>query len=503
MKNIFICMKLSIATIAIVSSLFVSCQKEEEAIKSVDLRYEAEDEYLLTHSSPEAITIRVRSTDNWEVYSQNPEWSTITPSSGEADPTYDPDKNYDVVITYTDNKLLDDREDIIYIKSDYWIGKEIRVTQKGTAYLDVDLTSTNIITKAGGETSVGVLSNQEWTSAITKGDSWLEITSGTSGSMDGIVTVSTLDNKGEIRVGEMTIYDRLGVAQQVVSITQDGTVLTVNQSAIFAYHQSQTLTIPVESNGDWFVEKEDEITTWFEIEGGEFSGNGEIKILLNENGGSTTRKSKIIVSTVLAEGVDPVVKEITLRQAYLPVTTRNEFTNEFFGTFELQNGSMDNMTSNGDFATFLGEISNRVTRYNQPLGRYTFSLKALGTNAAPSILLYAPDYGLEITASVSATETVFWGRGISNISQAACSMTEENALGIELSENLESGLTNVEWFLNGVSVSKHIATSDSDFEYQWGTPITQLIIGNACWSGEKDAVEFYWMEYTPPIDWDM
>ncbi|MFI3281788.1 MAG: BACON domain-containing carbohydrate-binding protein [Rikenellaceae bacterium] len=503
MKNNFKYAKVLAAACVVASSLLVGCQAEEETIKSVDLRYEAEDEYNITALSPDPITIRVRSSDAWEVYSDNPDWCTITPSSGEAQPEYDPDENYDVVIQYSENAVLDDREDVIYIKSDYWIGKEVRIVQSGTAYLNVDLTLSEMITKTGGGTSFEVLTNQDWSAAVTDGDNWLAITSGATGSLDGVVTVESEENKGELRVGQVTIYDRLGVAKQVVNVTQDGTVLTVEQSRVMALYEAQTVSLPVSSNGEWFVEKEQELLTWFDFEQTDFDGDGEVKITLGENSSTSTRSATIYLSTIIVEGADPVVKEVTIYQAYQPTTTRNEFTPEYFNsTYSLQNGSMDNMSASGTVATFLGGggTANRVTAYSQPLGRYTFCLKALGSTAVPSVLFYGT--GLELNATVSATTTNFTCVGLSDITQAACDMTVENEVGVEFSQNFDTGLTDVEWFLNGESIHKYIATSDGGFAYTWGTAIPQLIFGNATWgSAQLDAVEFYWMEYTAPIEW--
>ncbi len=495
MKNKFKYLERATAAALFLSSLFVSCEQEDAPFKGVDLRFEVDDEYNITHTAPEAIVFRVRSSEEWEVFSNNPEWSTITPSTGEGDPVYDPDKDYNVTVQYNNNTHLDDRVDTLNIKSDYWVGKRVIVTQKGIAYLNVDLAPLTVIAKSGGETSFAVNSNQDWTSKVTEGDSWLSIKSSPSGSFDGEITVESGNNFGERRTGIVSLYDRHGVERQRVEVVQDGFVLDISSESIRAYHEAQTITIPIESNGDWFVVKEQETVSWYEFETTNFSGNSELKIILGANEGSSTRKAKIIVSSMVVEGIEPVVKEITIRQAYLPTTTRNEFTPEFFSTFRLQNGSMANMTASGTVATFKGGF-NRIAKDNVPLGRYTFSVKATSSGGQPNILFYEAAQHIQLTLLGSGVATFTGTNGIS-IPQQNFDKEATHTIGLEYSENLENGLCNIEWFLNGVSAGKYIANPDSGFRRPWGEPVGMLIFGN---TGSGDA-EYHWMEYTPAINW--
>ncbi|UVP34840.1 hypothetical protein NXW58_08100 [Bacteroides faecis] len=73
----------------------------------------------------------VKSTDPWEVFGKY-DWYTISPSTGEAGETYT------VTVICKENTELDDRIDTLNIKSDYWTGKRFVLTQKGTAYLNVE-----------------------------------------------------------------------------------------------------------------------------------------------------------------------------------------------------------------------------------------------------------------------------------------------------------------------------------------------------------------------------
>ena len=112
--------------------LFLQSCKDDEPIKWVDLRYKAADSYTIAASGEETVSIQVKSTDPWIVYSNHSDWCTISPNQGEAN------ELYDVQITYTPNTSLDDRTDTVTIKSDYWIGKEVSIIQKGIAYLTLE-----------------------------------------------------------------------------------------------------------------------------------------------------------------------------------------------------------------------------------------------------------------------------------------------------------------------------------------------------------------------------
>ena len=117
---------------------------------------------------------------------------------------------YDVQITYTPNTSLDDRTDTVTIKSDYWIGKEVSIIQKGIAYLTLENADDLLLEKEETTYSFNVKSNQNWSAAVTEGDEWLSIQSGENGTLDGMVTLKALENKGEQRSGIVVIYDRHG-----------------------------------------------------------------------------------------------------------------------------------------------------------------------------------------------------------------------------------------------------------------------------------------------------
>ena len=219
-----------------------SCSDEKEQMKWVDLRYRVEDSYLLEASNPETITFLVKSTDPWMVYG-TADWYAITPSSGEGDM----ENTTTVTIVCEENIDLDDRTDIIKIQSDYWVGKEFTITQKGIAYLDYEPV-TNIL-QEGGTTEITVKANQDWSAKVTTGGEWLSLVSGETGSLDGSVTVSAVKNLGEQRTGIVTLYDRHCVAAREVAVVQNGVILNIeapeNGQWFRIYEEAQTLSIAV------------------------------------------------------------------------------------------------------------------------------------------------------------------------------------------------------------------------------------------------------------------
>ena len=73
---------------------------------------------------------------------------------------------------------MDDRTDTVTIKSDYWIGKEVSIIQKGIAYLTLENADDLLLEKEETTCSFNVKSNQIWSAAVTEGDEWLSIQSG-------------------------------------------------------------------------------------------------------------------------------------------------------------------------------------------------------------------------------------------------------------------------------------------------------------------------------------
>ena len=305
------------------AALSLTACKEAEDTTWVDLRYRVEDAYTVAADGSQTVTFQVKSTLPWRVEgTETGDWYTISPASGEAGETYD------VTITCKVNNDLDDREDTISIRSDYWTGKQFVLTQKGIAYLTAD--ENTDLAKMADRQKINVRANQKWSAAVTDGDPWLSIVAGQTGELDGAIEVASVDNLGERRIGVVTIYDRHDVPVFYAQCTQNGVILTPADPADPAgvsfyrcYHESRTLEIAVEANEAYTAEKSNpDEETWFTFrsEGGDFTPDGELHygnltVELAENDTPALREGKIVLRTIAQEGVEPLVKTVTIKQA--------------------------------------------------------------------------------------------------------------------------------------------------------------------------------------------
>lgn len=163
----------------------------------------------------------------------------------------------------------------ITIKSDYWVGKQFVITQKGIAYLNTG--EPDIIPQTGGKADFNIQTNQKWTAEITEGEKWLSIQGSASGELDGKITIQASINKGEQRTGIVTIYDRHGKIAQEVSCRQEGVILEPETPANGKFYtildEAQQFKIHIESNTEWEVSKQNEKEDdWYTFEETSFNG---------------------------------------------------------------------------------------------------------------------------------------------------------------------------------------------------------------------------------------
>ena len=345
-------------------------------MKWVDLRYRAEDSYSLPWESPEAFSFLVKSTDPWTVRSYNPDWCTITPAEGEGNPAIADAETYTVSVQYKDNAQLDDRVDTLEIKSDYWVGKLITVYQKGNAYLDVKDEEQNLeIAKTGGELTFAVKANQDWSAKVIEGGDWLSVKSGATGSLDGSVALTVGENTGEKRYGAVSVIDRHGEERVVVKVTQDGVQLDPATFEIRAAYNQGVYELDVVSNASWKIEKTDDKAQWFTIENPENTGEATVRIVMNDNGGTSIRKTSLKITTIAEPGEPVVTREIVLKQAYLQVPKRTVFDDSEMSYWRPDKGvNPVYLGEQGTYfeATTSGSVYARLYRSDMPMGTHTY-----------------------------------------------------------------------------------------------------------------------------------
>ena len=414
-------------------------------MKWVDLRYRVDqDSYLIDAKGTETVTFLVKSTDPWEVFgSKRESWYTITPDQGE------PGETFTVTIKCKENTDLDDRADTINIKSDYWTGKQFLLTQKGIAYLNYEPVE-NIL-QEGGQTTISILANQNWTAAVTSGNLWLSVNSGASGRLNGTITVSATPNTGEQRTGIVTVYDRHGVVAQEIPVVQNGVILNTpvpeNGSWFRLYEQAQVLELPVESNAQWTVAKGNPADDdWYSFETTEFNGDGVIRVNVSEHKGTSVRTAEIVLSTVAAEGATPLVKTIRFKQANPLVVTTN----------------VVNQTLTGN--TWYGPGELMPARYNFYLDSYEGNVKFFWIwNGTPYTELR-----YHITSGKTQLSTTPWCSNVF-IENSSCQVpvdgTKQNVLSFNIDKHVDEAGNEwiyCEWILNDEVIAHAIADGKND-----------------------------------------
>lgn len=483
-KNIANDWRTLMSMLVVVSSLSLQSCDDEEPIKGVDLRYKTQNAYTLEALNPPPFTIQVKSTDSWEVYSKHNDWCTITPDKGEAG------EIFDVQISYKDNNQLDDRVDTITVKSDYWIGIEVAVTQKGIAYLTLEGSSDLVMDEKEGTRAFAIKSNQNWKTAVTTGEEWLTIASGATGTLNGDVTIKCMENNGEMRTGTIAVYDRHDVVRATVKVVQNGLQLEVVQNSFKVYHQAQDIIIPVTSNAEWFVTKDDAEAEWYSFEKTTFNGNETLVVKLQENSGGNVRKASFtLATTAKIDGKAVVARTVTFKQANSIVPIVHEFDETEKTRWTLNNGTV--AFANTDITC----VTGRITQNNMEPGYYEFRIKSM-TADAQSTLFFV--YGAkEIRwhlnrASGKTNFSAIPNTTVANFNKNFDKTKGAYTLGLNLLK-ADNGKYKIEWSLDGVLLHTYDGLGGFDVDYG-AKSLTYL----GCSSG---TVVYDWWSYTSPLDW--
>ena len=498
------------AATALVSGLG-GCQPVEEGpMKWVDLRYRVEDSYSLPSTSPEAFSFLVKSTDPWTVRSYNPDWCTIDPAAGEGNPVINDAETYTVTVQYADNTELDDRVDTLEIKSDYWVGKLVRVYQKGIAYLDVKDDEQSLeISKAGGELTFNVQANQDWSTKVIEGADWLAIKSGETGSLDGSVTLTVGENTGEKRYGAVSVLDRHGEERVVVKVTEDGVQLDPATFEIRAEYNQGVYELEVVSNASWVAEKTDEKAQWFTIDNPENTGAAVLRLTINDNGGNSLRKTAIKISTVAEPGEPVVVREVVLKQAYLQIPQRTIFNDSELADWSADKGvNPVYLGAEGTYfeATVSGSTYARLYRSGMPMGTHTFRWHTFSPEVRVRLWW---TFGNNNEIKYNLRDKADGAGGFTEISTSPSGPDAdfENVEGIDMTvphemtvkftpSAINEGYCHVQFILDGVEFQAFDTGDGAVMECTWQKTIGMYF---GCYTGSAICE---WYDYTEPFSWD-
>lgn len=487
------------------------CQKKaEEAVKTVDLRYRANDSYDLPATGAQSFTILVASTDPWTVTSEHPDWCIISEEEGEAS---DPELVHTgkaapttIRVQYYDNTFLDDRTDKITIQSDYWVGKVITVNQKGIAFLTIPESDLDLsVEKAGGNYYIHINSNQPWSARVTDGD-WISITDGASGEGVGTVTVTALDNVAELRYAEVTVYDRHEVASAKILFTQDGVQLVPAVTEVRAGFDQLSSELEITSNTDWVVVKASESDDWFTLENASGKGNGTVKINFTQNNDEGLRKAEVIVKNVVANPEDfQVEKTIVVKQAYKIEPVRVVVDNDELSLWKSDWANAPTYAK-GVGTTFVGKA--RLNR-SMAFGSYTFRWSNFVTDPelggprirhwfcfAESCELKADIRPADVKVSFDFNAAGDGNKPSLNSYTAIDDWTQPIELTIKFDPS-GAEHCHVTYLVNGVEAGSFDTAPDLLRSVTWNAGINMYFGVDVAGSALCE-----WYEYTAPMNWD-
>lgn len=480
-------------------------QKTEEPLKSVDLRYRADDSYMLDATDAKPFSIVVTSTEDWEVFSEHPDWCIIDEEEGKAS---DPElvhvgkgEKTTVHVQYYDNPDLDDRTDKLTIKSDFWIGKTITVIQKGIAFLSIPEEEKEFdIVKAGGEIDIHVNSNQNWTARLMDG-SWLVLDEGESGNGNGIIKLTAQNNPGEKRYGSLKIFDRHDEEMVTVNFTQDGVQLDPASFEIRAGYDQLSASLDVVSNTNWIVVKDNDADTWYSFDKASFEGNGTVNLTLTENTGTGLRVGNIILRSVNPDPEGYVAEKIiTVKQAHKVKPVRYIIDNDVISSWKSDWINTPVYTKN---VGTLFTSQARLNKSGMPFGTYTFRWSAIDPACRVRLWLCFDD-SQEIKYNIAAADgkmKMDFNCGMSTKpTLPSSSYPVDITQPVEMTVKMDpSGAEHchVTFLVNG-EVAGEFDSSDAVMNMvKWGVDINMYFGVD---TGGSAVCE--WYEYTAPVNWD-
>ena len=150
----------------------------------------------------------------------------------------------------------------------------------------------------GGSVTVGVSAPGSCAWTAVSNDSWITVSSGASGTGDGVVSVSVSSNSGGARTGTVTI------GGQTLTVTQESgcsyTVAPSGTQSVSAAGGNVVLSVSTASTCTWSSGSE---TSWIVVATGQGGmGNGTVTLAVSQNTGATrTGTASVAGQTVTIE----------------------------------------------------------------------------------------------------------------------------------------------------------------------------------------------------------
>lgn len=262
----------------------LSCtSNDDEGLASTD--------YMKVHDvvmggNHESASLHIDANCGWHI-NEGETWLTVNPTQGNG--------VADVELTTGANpSSIDERSCQITITSDGGVKRIITLTQgRNNESLDVS-TRTLSFGEGGGELTLTISSNTQWT--ITGGADWLSLSTD-KGTDNGSITIVAKANNTEYeRNAVFTVTGNSGSAAQInISQVAKNVTMTIEPERIDAVAKGREYSFQVLGNADWSVSAD--VTTWLTLDTRSGQNEAPVRITLSDNVTSEARIANIRVTS--------------------------------------------------------------------------------------------------------------------------------------------------------------------------------------------------------------
>ncbi len=199
---------------------------------------------------------------------------------------YNDDGLYEVTLTITDDQKT-------------WCSDTTHVEISGIDCTAYSLSpASKSFGSSGGSGSIGVTTTSGCSWNTSSNESWISITSGSSGTGNGTVSYSVLSNTGSTRTGAITIAGKtFTVTQDVGSIgpTPCPESISPVSESIGSSGGTDSVAVVASDSCDWTAASSD--PSWLKItSGGSGTGDGTVNYTVSPNTGASSRTGTITIT---------------------------------------------------------------------------------------------------------------------------------------------------------------------------------------------------------------
>ena len=313
-------------------------------------------------SSAGSKTFAIESNASWTVKSDQT-WCTINTSSGS--------NNATITVNVIENTSTSPRNATITVSSDKASSVQVNISQSG-ASPDIQLNKNDMsFTAAGGSETFTVTSNTNWT--VKSDQTWCTVST-SSGSNNGTITVSVLENTST-DTRSASIIVKAGDISQVITVSQAGVspTLQLDKSSMSFDSSYGEDIFSITSNTNWTAISDQ---TWCTLSSSSGSNNATVTVYVSDNTSISERSASV---TVKAGNLSQI---ITITQAGIG-SDREYFIafGEDFTMIRVEGGTFSMGAT--------GEQGLDVNSDELPVHRVTLNTYYIGETEVDKFLWYA------------------------------------------------------------------------------------------------------------------